>query len=65
MKRICGIKAIAATFVAAIAFSFGFASCQGRTMNNMEPSGDTVEVNVGTDVQTDTLPADTVPTSHA
>lgn len=65
MKRIYDIKAIAATSVAAIAFSFILASCQGRTMNNMEPTGDTVEVNITSAEAVDTLPADTVPTSPA
>ena len=65
MKRIYDIKAIAATSVAAIAFSFILASCQGRTMNNMEPTGDTVEVNITSAEAVDTLPVDTVPTSPA
>lgn len=38
-------KTIAATSVVAIAVSL--AGCKGRTMENMEPAGDTVEVTVG------------------
>ncbi|MCM1369234.1 MAG: hypothetical protein NC204_02560 [Candidatus Amulumruptor caecigallinarius] len=38
-------KAIAAASVATIALlSMPLASCKGRTMENMEPTGDTVEV---------------------
>ena len=44
MKRL-NIKAIAATLVATVALSVLLASCQGRTMHNVVPTGDTVEVN--------------------
>lgn len=39
-------KATAATFVAAVAVLSGLTSCKGRTMDNMEPTGETIEVNI-------------------
>ncbi len=43
------MKSAKTTFVAASALLVGvalFSSCKGRTMENMEPTGDTVEVAV-------------------
>lgn len=34
----------AVAVVTALAICFGTSSCKGRTMENMEPTGDTVEV---------------------
>ncbi len=52
-------KAIAATFVAAIAFPGILASCQGRKMSNMQPAGDTVEVVISSpDSESDTTATD-------
>lgn len=39
-------KANAATAVVAFAMLIGISACKGRTMNNMEPTGETVEVIV-------------------
>ena len=39
-------KATAATFVVAVAVLSGLTSCKGRTMDNMEPTGETIEVNI-------------------
>ena len=39
-------KAAAATYVAAAAVLMSMGSCTGRTMENMEPVGETVEVAV-------------------
>ena len=50
-------KAAAATLVVATAMLSGMVSCKGRTMENMEPTGDTVEVVVNT---ADSVAADTV-----
>lgn len=65
------MKAIAATSIAAIAFAFTLASCQGRKMNNMQPTGDTVEVSISSpeadstpvaDSATDSIPSPSLPT---
>lgn len=45
MKKM-NIKAIAAAFVATVALSCIMTSCEGRKMSNMEPTGETVEVDV-------------------
>lgn len=42
-------KAIAATLVAAFAISILLSSCEGRKMSNMTPNGETVEVVVESD----------------
>lgn len=34
-----------------VAFACGITGCKGRTMNNMEPTGDTVEVVILQDAQ--------------
>jgi len=39
---------IAGSLLAAVLFLLIFSSCKGRTMENMEPAGDTVEVNIDT-----------------
>lgn len=54
-------RAVAATFVVATAMLLGMASCKGRTMENMEPTGDTVEVVIH---PTDSVAADTVSVSE-
>lgn len=49
--------AVAAANAAVIAvFCLCAAGCKGRTMENMEPSGDTVEVSVDAPVDTVTDP---------
>ena len=42
--RIYNIKAVVATTVVATAMLIGLGSCKGRTMENMEPTGETIEV---------------------
>ncbi|MDE7412565.1 MAG: hypothetical protein K2N05_02070 [Muribaculaceae bacterium] len=55
------IKATAATFVAAVAVVLGMVSCKGRTMRDVEPTGETIEVVVGEEsiapgvIETDTI----------
>lgn len=44
------ILTIAAALVATIVISAGMQSCQGRKMSNMEPKGETVEVDIPTPV---------------
>ena len=39
-------KSVAATGVVAALLMIGFSGCKGRTMENMEPTGDTVEVSI-------------------
>lgn len=39
---------IAGSLLVAALFLLIFSSCKGRTMENMEPAGDTVEVNIDT-----------------
>lgn len=60
-------KKAAATSVAAVVIAVCLSSCQGRTMKNMEPKGETVEVVISPEPETaaDSLsaPADTI--SHA
>lgn len=59
------LKGIAAS-VAAILFSCLLSSCQGRKMTNMQPTGDTVEVEIAApDMPADTAvtAADTIHTS--
>lgn len=51
MKRILTHSAIMAAVMITAAI---ITSCSGRTMNNMEPSGDTVEVDVVLNQQPDT-----------
>ncbi len=58
MKRYLN-KATAATFVAAVAVLLGLGSCKGRTMENMEPTGETVEVVIGQEDQVVT-PGDSI-----
>lgn len=45
MKKI-NIKRIAVAIVATILVSITLASCEGRKMSNMQPTGDTVELEV-------------------
>ncbi|MDE6259155.1 MAG: hypothetical protein K2M53_12335 [Muribaculaceae bacterium] len=45
MKKI-NYKATAATFVAAVAVLSCMSSCKGRTMDNIEPTGETIEVKI-------------------
>lgn len=40
------LRAIAAATVATIVVSICLVSCQGRRMSNMQPLGETVEVNI-------------------
>lgn len=48
----------AAAFTAVVLLLTGATSCKGRTMQNMEPTGDTVEVDIITDQgDTDSIPA--------
>lgn len=60
-------KKAAATSVAAVVIAVCLCSCQGRTMKNMEPKGETVEVVLTpeeeVEADTVTMAADT--TSHA
>lgn len=51
-------KAIAAAcMIATIAASFSLASCEGRKMSNMQPTGDTVEVVVDNhQTESDSIP---------
>ncbi len=55
------IKATAATLVAAVAVVLIMGSCKGRTMRDVEPTGETIEVVIGEDsiapgvVETDTI----------
>ncbi len=60
-------KKAAATSVAAVVIAVSLCSCQGRTMKNMEPKGETVEVVISPEPETAgdsvTEPSDT--TSHA
>lgn len=51
---------IAAAFAATVLLSFGLTGCKGRTMENMEPLGETVEVDVAEAPVADTAAADTV-----
>ena len=45
MKKL-NIKAIAATFVATVALLLSMSACKGRTLDNVQPTGDTVEVEI-------------------
>lgn len=45
--------------VATVAVSLLFGACKGRTMQNMEPTGDTVEVEIAP-AATDTVTVDTI-----
>ena len=56
----CHKTRIAAAFAATILLSSGLAGCKGRTMENMEPLGETVEVDVPVAPSADTVAADTV-----
>lgn len=60
-------KKTAATSVAAVVIAVCLCSCQGRTMKNMEPKGETVEVVVSPEPEMadDTLSAPSDTTSHA
>ncbi|MDE6537219.1 MAG: hypothetical protein K2M13_04190 [Muribaculaceae bacterium] len=58
--KITTIKAVAATFVAATAVLSGLTSCKGRTMDNMEPTGDTVEVVIDNSAAEAMIKADSV-----
>ncbi len=44
MKKRFDIRTIAVAVAATIVVFSGLVSCKGRTMKNMEPTGDTVEV---------------------
>lgn len=52
-------KAAAAILVATAAVLLLFGACKGRTMQNMEPTGDTVEVEI-VPAATDTVTTDTI-----
>mgnify|MGYP000017070781 CR=1 FL=1 len=57
MRKPTRNMAVAAANAAVIAvFCLCAAGCKGRTMENMEPSGDTVEVSVDAPVDTVTDP---------
>ena len=60
-------KKAAATSVAAVVIAVCLCSCQGRTMKNMEPKGETVEVVLTpeTEVEADTVTVAADTTSHA
>lgn len=58
MKRLSKTIA-AALMVATIVVSLLCASCEGRKMSNMTPTGETVEVVIGDDTISDT---DSIPT---
>lgn len=60
-------KKAAATSVAAVVIAVCLCSCQGRTMKNMEPKGETVEVVLTpeTEVEADTVTVTADTTSHA
>lgn len=45
MKKL-NIKAIAATSVATVALLLSMSACKGRTLDNVQPMGDTVEVEI-------------------
>lgn len=55
----CHKTRIAAAFAATVLLSSGLAGCKGRTMENMEPLGETVEVDVPVP-SADTVAVDTV-----
>ncbi len=44
---------VAAAVAATIVFSVSLTSCQGRKMDNMEPKGETVEVDISTAKEAD------------
>ena len=58
MKRLDNKAIAAAASVATIVVSLLFASCEGRKMSNMTPTGETVEVVIGDNaaVDTDSIP---------
>ncbi len=60
-------KKAAATSVAAVVIAVCLCSCQGRTMKNMEPKGETVEVVLTPEeeVEADTVTVAADTTSHA
>lgn len=60
-------KKAAATSVAAVVIAVCLCSCQGRTMKNMEPKGETVEVVLTPEeeVEADTVTEAADTTSHA
>ena len=45
MKKL-NIKAIAATSVATVALLLSMSACKGRTLDNVQPTDDTVEVEI-------------------
>ena len=45
MKKL-NIKAIAATSVATVALLLSMSACKGRTLDTVQPTGDTVEVEI-------------------
>ncbi len=49
------ILTIAATAVATIVVSIALPSCQGRTMENMKPTGETVEVVINEPATVDSI----------
>lgn len=51
-------KVIAAALVATIAVSVPLlTSCEGRKMSNMKPTGETVEVDLSSQLHPDSVPA--------
>lgn len=56
-------RVIAAKIFVAVAVLAGLGSCKGRTMENMEPTGDTVEVeiNISGEEPAESLPAAAMP----
>lgn len=52
-------KAAAATYVAATAMLIGMSACKGRTMDNVEPTGETIEVMI--DNPSDQVSPDSIP----
>lgn len=50
-------KATATAFAVAVAMLVSMGSCKGRTMDNMEPTGETIEVVIGQEDSVET-PAD-------
>ena len=57
-------KATATASVVAVAMLLSLGSCKGRTMDNMEPTGETIEVVIGQE-DSDETAADSVGEANA
>lgn len=58
MKRLPNHAVVAASVVATTVVLLTAGGCKGRTMENMEPTGDTVELIVNTPDSTVEMPAE-------